>query len=76
LSEGLWSPQRASDVIDQSLDAKHGQPQLLPGVLVLARSRPAKRERQLVLEALAFTHSTDALREAISEVELELLEQC
>jgi 3-dehydroquinate dehydratase len=58
------------------LDAKHGQPQLLPEVLVLARSRPAKRERQLVLEALAFTHSTDALREAISEVELELLEQC
>jgi len=76
LSEGLWSRQKASDVIDQSSDVKHGQQQLLPGALELVHWQPAKRERQLVQEALASTHSTDVLRDAISEVELELLEQC
>jgi hypothetical protein len=58
------------------LDAKHGQQQLLPGVPESARSQPAKREQLSVREGLASTHSTDALRDAISEVELELLEQC
>jgi hypothetical protein len=58
------------------LDVKRGQQQLLPVALELAHLQPAKKERQLVQEAPAFTHSTDARREAISEVELGLLEQC
>jgi len=47
----------------------------LPAALELAHSQPAKKERRSVPEALGFTHSTGALRNAISEVGLELLEQ-
>jgi hypothetical protein len=58
------------------LDAKHAQQQLLPVALESARLQPAKRERQLVREALVSTHSTDALHVVISTVAHERRELC
>jgi len=77
LSEALSSRQKARDgVIDPSSDVKRGQQQSLPVALESAHLLPAKRERQLVREALVSMHLTDVLHVVISAVAHERRELC